>query len=1286
MCSASFPPPEGMSSFWRTEPGDLDGHRSTAELPTAVDIAIIGAGYSAAAILTHILATTSCHKAHETLTLALTIEGGHLKPDSYNAISAYASEYGIEAAAEVASFEAANVKAVTDYIQQNKVDCDFVLTTAVDVQLSTGHQRRIKEGYDKLIAVGLETTKDTLSVEEKDAEMMSGVKGAKGCFTYTAGHLWPYKLIHHMFSEAISQGINLQTNTPVLSVSDTQDATGQYTLRTSRGEVRARKVVFATNAYTGSLLPEYKNKIIPYRAVCSRIKTPGPHPLLSNTYALRFSDWNFDYLIPRLDGSIIVGGARDAYIRSVDSWYGNVDDTQVIAEARSYFDGYMQRHFHGWEDSGAYVDDIWTGIMGYSSDRLPRVGPIPGRPGMFIMGGFTGHGMPQIYLCGQAMAKFLLKDASFEETGLPRLFEETQARLEDPRDRVLEFKPQRPVSRADFPLAIICAFSLEADAIEALFDEHWDCHVYSKASGDPNSYSTGRIGHHNVVLAYMPEVGKANGTSVATHCRVSFPHVKLAIVVGICGVIPFTPGPRDAHHEIILGDVIVSQSVVQYDLGRQRPGSFEFKNTNEEALGRPNVEVRSLLSKLKGLRARRAFESDMRSFLTLLQQDLELAAHYPGPGTDRLYEATYPHADKDMSCFKCGCNGKLVPRERLRQEVPEPKVHFGRIASGDTVMKSGEDRDDIARNLGVIAFEMESAGVWDSLPCLVIKGACDYADSHKGKASQNYAAATAAACTKAILRHRADHGRDSAGKINISRFLVPFPPNKDFVGRQNILASLRQELCFENTNEVAALFGLGGAGKTQIALAYAHEAHAQNPDLSVFWVYASNEERMKQSYAIIMQQFEIPHDAGLSDLELVKQWLEAKHHKPWLMIVDNADDLDLFCGTGGLSQYLPTCPQGKLLVTTRNRQIAVRATKGRCSIEIPRMTESEAHDLLGEHLGFLKPDVVDLSTLASKLEYLPLILVQAASFIKENCISISDYLSLLETDNNLIELLDEDFETYGRYPDSLRTVTKTWAISFRQIRRQNKLASDLLSIMSMFNHQHIPEDFVVTYLSLFYGQEKTLERLRAIGLLKAFSFVSSGEDNSFSMHRLIQLVMREWLIREDTIEDFLRMAVLTIDGTSCFTTNSDAYTSSTRVSGNISHLLTPLGIFLNTFGTSMWSRTDTLNLFKDAFRAIYQDLIFLLGYNDLQERALPESLDMKKKRLDTVASAAILESDYHVLWEERSRLIRQLKTIGEKERTFIIRGLENVVHTWRLLLPPGTSNTLEKCEADLRDY
>ncbi|KAF4947846.1 hypothetical protein FGADI_10125 [Fusarium gaditjirri] len=797
-------------------------------------------------------------------------------------------------------------------------------------------------------------------------------------------------------------------------------------------------------------------------------------------------------------------------------------------------------------------------------------------------------------------------------------------------------RPRRPVSRAEFPLAIICALSLEADAIEALFDEYWDCHVYNKAPGDPNSYSTGRIGHHNVVLAYMPEAGKANGAAVATNCRVSFPQVKLAIVVGICGVIPFTPGPRDAQHEIILGDVIVSQSVVQYDLGRQYPGSFEYKDTNEEALGRPNVEIRSLLSKLRGLRARRAFESDMKRYLSLLQGDAELAVHYPEPGTDRLYEATYRHLDKDMSCDKCGCNGKLVPRERLRQEVPEPRVHFGRIASGDTVMKSGEERDDIARRLGVIAFEMESAGVWDSLPCLIVKGACDYADSHKAKATQKYAAATAAACTKAILRHWV---------VPTSHVLVPFPPNEDFVGRQDILESLRHDLSLEKPYAVAALFGLGGAGKTQIALAYVHEAHAQNPDLSVFWVYASNKERMLQSYAKIIQEFEIPRgEKDLSDLELVKRWLEADFHRPWLMVVDNVDDLNLFYGTSGLSRYLPNCAHGQLLITTRNRQVANRATKGRYGIQVPRMTESEAQQLLGEHIGFLRPDVADLSTLALKLEYLPLILVQAASFIKENSISIREYLNLLETDENLILLLNEDFEADGRDPDSLQAVTKTLTISFRQIRRQNELAGDLLSLLSMFNHQHIPEEFLVTYLSLTYGDERTLERLRAIGLLKAFSFVSSGEGNGISMHRLIQLVVRGWLIKEDTMEYFLRTAILIVNRVSTL------YETSTRALHNTLHILTLLSIFRSTFGANMWSRTTTLEMFKLTIVTAYKDLIFQLTTYRLAEEVL---------------------GDYHVLHEEQASIIQRL---------------EIIVNLWRFMLPPGAGNVWERCEADLRGY
>ncbi len=268
----------------------------------------------------------------------------------------------------------------------------------------------------------------------------------------------------------------------------------------------------------------------------------------------------------------------------------------------------------------------------------------------------------------------------------------------------------------------------------------------------------------------MPGMGKASAATVAAHCRSSFPNIKLALVVGICGVVPFCP---DSGDEIVLGDVVVSSGVVQYDLGRRLPeGEFVYKDTLLDALGRPNIEIRALLAKLETLHGGEMLQEDMLTYLEVLRLKPALKAAYPGTAQDRLFEASYHHVREDMMCGDCVCddgksvrrNGlckkcacdarKLVRRARLEAGGDvQHTVHFGLTASGDTVMKSGEDRDAIAKEAGVIAFEMEGAGVWDSFPCVVIKGACDYADSHKTKAWQRYAAATAAACMKALLDH-----------------------------------------------------------------------------------------------------------------------------------------------------------------------------------------------------------------------------------------------------------------------------------------------------------------------------------------------------------------------------------------------------------------------------------------------------------------------------------------------------------------------------------------------------
>ncbi len=305
--------------------------------------------------------------------------------------------------------------------------------------------------------------------------------------------------------------------------------------------------------------------------------------------------------------------------------------------------------------------------------------------------------------------------------------------------------PRRPAARTDFGIAIICALRIEADAVKALFDHHWDDAgpPYVKAPRDPNAYSTGAIGRHNVVLAHMPSMGKASAAAVAAHCHSSFPNLRLALIVGVCGVVPFYPSDSETA-EIVLGDVIVSEGVVQYDFGQRLPEEFVPKETLRDTLGKPNSEIRAFLAKLQGLRDKKMLQDKMAGYM-------DVAATYPGAAQDKLYEATYRHVRDGMSCEECACDGKLVSRARLEPGDGQPAVHFGLIASGDTVMKSAKDRDDIAQRAGVIGFEMESAAVWDILPCVVIKGACDYADSHKNKVWQRYAATTAAACMKAFL-------------------------------------------------------------------------------------------------------------------------------------------------------------------------------------------------------------------------------------------------------------------------------------------------------------------------------------------------------------------------------------------------------------------------------------------------------------------------------------------------------------------------------------------------------
>lgn len=201
---------------------------------------------------------------------------------------------------------------------------------------------------------------------------ITGIKGAKGCFHFTAAHLWPYKFVLHLLNLVVSKGVNLQTNTPVVTIDEHPDKHGRWHVHTKdRGVIKAKKVIFATNAYTPGVAPQYQRQIVPIRGYVTRIVAPDgkPAPYFPITTTLQWRAWEFDYVIARPDGSIIVGGGKKAHAADFNCWYDNVNDNDSMEYTRAYFEKYMQRHFIGWEDSEAQLDRAWTGskcdFLGY---------------------------------------------------------------------------------------------------------------------------------------------------------------------------------------------------------------------------------------------------------------------------------------------------------------------------------------------------------------------------------------------------------------------------------------------------------------------------------------------------------------------------------------------------------------------------------------------------------------------------------------------------------------------------------------------------------------------------------------------------------------------------------------------------------------------------------------------------------------------------------------------------------------------------------------------------------
>ena len=520
--------------------------------------------------------------------------------------------------------------------------------------------------------------------------------------------------------------------------------------------------------------------------------------------------------------------------------------------------------------------------------------------------------------------------------------------------------------------------------VESVFNKFWDDNGrgYGKVGGDQNTYTLGTIGRHNVVLAHMPGMGINSAATVAAGLRSSFRGIEIAFVVGICGVVPTHVKTKE---EIVLGDCIISIAVVQYDFGRQYPHGFVRKDSVEDSLGRASTEIRSLISMLTTLRNKERLTERLAHHLLELQKK-RLDVQHPGWQHDRLFQPSYLHQHglEEEACNACvkglgicpqdcdsiGCDGKqLVSRQRFRaigqtplSDGSPPRIFFGRFGCANTVMKSGLDRDCIAEKDELIAFEMEGSGVWDSFPTIVIKSACDYADSHKSKEWQPYAAATAAAGLKALLEkwEVIDDQSERSHTYQIPFNIQGIPVTRNFIDRPTETQVLQGKLLPESSTtrrKVFVLRGLGGIGKTQLAVEFIRRYHTKFS--AVFWLDGSSEDNLKQKLAYYASK--IPANQiseaskayarnGQGDVDVVVNevlsWLAQTDNKKWLMVFDNVDrEFDSSTPDPlayDVERYFPESDHGAILIITR----LVRIEQLGESQEVKRVDSDTAQDIL----------------------------------------------------------------------------------------------------------------------------------------------------------------------------------------------------------------------------------------------------------------------------------------------------------------------------------------------------
>ncbi len=341
---------------------------------------------------------------------------------------------------------------------------------------------------------------------------------------------------------------------------------------------------------------------------------------------------------------------------------------------------------------------------------------------------------------------------------------------------------------------------------------------------------------------------------------------------------------------------------------------------------------------------------------------------------------------------------------------------------------------------------------------------------------------------------------------------VPFLHNPFFTGREDILARIRAHF---QTGQVTALSqpqamsGLGGIGKTQIAIEYAH--CYRHDYQTILWTRADNREALISGFVSIAYLLNLPQKEEQDQVRVVQavlRWLTTQ--VGWLLILDSADDLTI------IREFLPTAFNGHILLTTRSQALGNLASR----LEVNTMDGEVGMLLLVRRAGLIALDApleaaspTDLALardITEELGGLPLALDQAGAYVEETQCGLARYLQLYQT--RRAALLER---RGGVVPDHPESVATTWSLSFEKIEQRSSAAADLLRLCAFLHFNAIPEEIIIQgafHLGPWLSSVKEDPLLfdEIIAILGAYSLIRR-EPNSMtlSIHRLVQAVIRD---------------------------------------------------------------------------------------------------------------------------------------------------------------------------------